>query len=73
VFIIKDSTADLILGRPWSRYVRATFINEDDKSYTCIIRSPDGRRIIRFQAALAMHERNRAYARFPENGTVEAE
>jgi hypothetical protein len=73
VFVVKDSTADLILGRPWSRYVRATFINEDDESYTCIIRSPDGRRIVRFQAAPAVHERNRAYARFPENGTVGAE
>jgi hypothetical protein len=73
VFVVKDSSTDLILGRPWSRYLRATFINEDDESYTCIIRSPDGCRIVRFQAAPAVHERNRAYARFPENGTVRAD
>jgi hypothetical protein len=73
IFVVENMTADLILGRTWARYVRAHFINEDDGSYTCIIKSPDGRRIVRFMASPAQHERNRAFARHPEEGMVGSE
>jgi Aspartyl protease len=73
IFIIENMTVDLILGRTWARHVRAHFINEDDGTYTCIIKSPDGRRIVRFTASPAQHERNRAFARHPEEGSVGTE
>jgi hypothetical protein len=56
VFIVEDTHADLILGKPWSLYVRVQYINEDDESYTCIIKSLDGRRIVHFVAAPAEHK-----------------
>jgi hypothetical protein len=58
-FIVKYSNADLILGRPWERAVRACFINEDDESYTVRIKDPDGLREAHFCAVKAEHERNR--------------
>jgi outer membrane biosynthesis protein TonB len=73
IFVVENMTADLILGRTWARHVRAHFINEDDGSYTCIIKSPDGRRIVRFTAAPAQHERNCAFARHSEEGMVGTE
>ena len=63
IFIMKDSVQDLLLGRPWEREVRAVYINEDDGSYTVNIKSPDGRRIVKFCAVSAAHERNRKLAR----------
>ena len=42
IFVVEHSNADLILGRPWERAVRANYINEDDGSYTVRIKSPDG-------------------------------
>ncbi|HEU4342387.1 MAG TPA: retropepsin-like aspartic protease [Candidatus Binatia bacterium] len=62
-FVVKHSNADLILGRPWERAVRASYINEDDGSYTVLIKSPDGLREVTFCAAKAEHERNREAAR----------
>lgn len=69
-FVVKDSTADLILGRLWSRCVRAGF---HQRGRRVLHLHPDSRRIVRFQAAPAVHERNHTYARFPGNGTVGAE
>ena len=34
IFVVEYSNADLILGRPWERAVRASYTNEDDGSYT---------------------------------------
>ena len=62
-FIVKYSNADLILGRPWERAVRACYTNEDDGSYTVRIKSPDGLREVQFCAVKAEHERNRPAAR----------
>jgi hypothetical protein len=70
VFVVEDTDNDLILGRPWEREVRAHLINEDDGSVTVVIKSKDGRRIVRFCAVKADHERNRAFARQPERGSV---
>jgi hypothetical protein len=50
VFVVEHSNADLILGRPWERAVRASFINEDDGSYTVRIKSQDGLREVQFCA-----------------------
>jgi hypothetical protein len=63
IFVVEDSVQDLLLGRPWERAVRASFINEDDGSYTVHIKSPDGRRIVKFCAVTSMHERNKEFAR----------
>lgn len=71
VFVVEHSNADLILGRPWARAVRAEFINEDDGSYTVRIKSKDGRRVVQFCAVKAEHERNREFVRNAEDGTVE--
>jgi hypothetical protein len=35
IFVVEYSNQDLLLGRPWARYVRAVFINEDNGDYTC--------------------------------------
>jgi len=70
IFIVQYCDSDIILGRPWERVVRAHYINEDDGSYTVIIKSPDGRRIVQFTAAKAEHERNREFVRNAEEGTV---
>jgi hypothetical protein len=70
VFVVDDANADLLLGRPWERLVRATFTNEEDGSYTCVIKSDDGRRIVRFCAMKADHERIREYARPPAAGLI---
>jgi len=63
VFVVEHANADLFLGRPWERFVRAEYINEEDGSLTVRIRTRDGRRIVQFCAAPAIHERNRAFAR----------
>jgi hypothetical protein len=63
IFVVKNSVQDLLLGRPWEREVRASFVNEDDGSYTVHIKSPDGRRVVQFVAATAIHERNKEFAR----------
>ena len=73
IFVVEYSNQDLLLGRPWARYVRAVFINEDNGDYTCIIKSPDGRFQAEFVAAKAEHERNRAFAKEPEEGVVGSE
>ena len=62
IFVVEDSIQDLLLGRPWERAVRASFVNEDDGSYTVLIKSLDGRRIVKFCAATASHECNREFA-----------
>jgi hypothetical protein len=63
IFVVEYSNAELILGRPWERAVRASYINEDDGSYTVRIKSQDGRREVQFCAVRGQHERNREYAR----------
>ena len=63
VFVVEESSHDLLLGRPWGKMARAMFINEDNGDYVCRIKSPDGRRIVQFVAARANHPRNRSYAR----------
>ena len=63
VFIMEESNQDLLLGCPWEWMAWATFINEDDGSYTCRIKSLDGRRIVQFTAAKADHQRNRSFVR----------
>jgi hypothetical protein len=63
IFVVEDSVQDLLLGRPWEKATRASFVNEDDGSYTVHIKSPDGRRIVKFCAVTAIHERNRQFAR----------
>jgi hypothetical protein len=73
IFVVEDSNQDLLLGRPWGRLVRAEFKNEDNGDYSCFIKSPDGRRQARFIAAKGDHERNRIYAREPEEGSIGAE
>jgi hypothetical protein len=50
---LEHSNADLILGRPWERAVRASYINEDNGSYTVRIKSPDGHREVKFCAVKA--------------------
>jgi hypothetical protein len=70
IFVVEECNQDLLLGRPWERHVRAVYINEDDGSYTVQVKSPDGRKIVRFCAAKADSERNREFARLPEEGSV---
>jgi len=65
IFVVEHAVADLLLGRPWERVVRAEFKNEDDGSYTVKIRSPDGTRMVKFCAVKADHERNREFVRDP--------
>ena len=70
VFIVEESNTDLLLGQPWNRIVRSTTINEDDGSCTIHIKSPDGRVETQFCAVKAEHERNRQFAKHPEEGAV---
>jgi len=63
IFVVRALPAGLILGRPWGRMTRAVFTNEDDGSYTVLIRSPDGMTEAKFLAAPAQHERNRDHVR----------
>ena len=70
IFVVEYCNSDLILGRPWERMVRAHYINEDDGSYTVIIKSLDGRRVIQFCAVKGDHERNREYVRHAEEEYV---
>ena len=65
IFVVEYANADLILGRPWERAVRASYVNEDDGSYTVRIKSLDGRREVQFCAVKAEHERNREFAKDP--------
>ena len=53
--------------------VRAHYINEDDGSYTVVIKSTDGRRVVQFCAVKGDHERNREYARHAEEEYVGAD
>ena len=71
--MVEYCNSDLILGRPWERSVRAQYINEDDGSYTVIIKSPDGRRVVQFCAVKGEHERNREYVRHAEEEYVRAD
>jgi hypothetical protein len=70
IFVVDDANADLLLGRPWEMAVRATYINEEDGSYSCIIKNDDGTRIVRFCAMKADHERIRMYARPQEKAAI---
>jgi hypothetical protein len=69
VFVVERCQQDLILGRPWERAARASTINEDEGHVTWVIRSQDGRRVVRFVGVQAEHERNRYHARLSERGT----
>jgi hypothetical protein len=68
IFVVRKSKNDLILGRPWAKAARAQFTNEDDGTYTVRIKSLDGRRLVKFVAVKAGHERDRQYAREPLMG-----
>jgi hypothetical protein len=72
IFVVEHANADLILGRPWGRSTRAEFKNEDDGTYVVRIKSQDGRRLVKFIAAPAEHERNREYARHAVDGVTES-
>jgi len=56
VFMVKHYSTDIILSQPWKHPVWVTFINKDDESYTCIIKSQDGCRIVKFYMMKANHE-----------------
>ena len=71
VFVVEDSNSDLMLGRPWERQARAESENRSDGSLWMTIKSWDGRRIVKFCAVKAEHERNRSYARPAEEGTID--
>jgi len=66
VFVVDECNQDLLLGWPWERAVQASMINERDGSVTWEIRSADGRRVVRFVGVTGEHERNRSYARLPD-------
>jgi predicted aspartyl protease len=66
-FVVGESRNDLMLGRPWERRARAVFTNEDNGDVTVKIKSEDGRRIVKWTAAKANDERNRAFARAAED------
>ena len=63
VFVVENVGYDLILGRPWERFVRAEHINGDDGTLRTKIKSRDGSRIVEMITAPANHERNRRFAR----------
>jgi hypothetical protein len=64
IFVVRQlGSAEVILGRPWERAVRAQKTNKDDGSFHVKIKSPDGRRIVEFVAIPAQHERNREFVR----------
>ena len=64
MFVVRQlGSAEVILGRPWERAVRAQKTNKDDGSFHVKIKSPDGRRIVEFVAVPAQHERNREFVR----------
>jgi hypothetical protein len=65
IFVVPKSKNDLLLGRPWAKAARAQLTNEDNGTYTVRIKSLDGRRVVKFVAVRADHERNRTYARDP--------
>jgi hypothetical protein len=73
IFVVNDANADLLLGRPWEMAVRATYVNEEDESYSCIIKNNDGTRIVKFCAMKADHERIRMYARPQKKAAVEGD
>ena len=66
VFVMENCGQDLLLGRPWERAVRASFSNEPDGSVLVQIKSPDGRRVVKFTGVAGDHERNRYHARLPD-------
>jgi len=63
LFVVQDAAPDLLLGRPFERATRATYINEDDGSMVVILKSQDGRREVSFVAVKGQHERNREFVR----------
>ena len=67
IFVVEHTNADLILGMPWRRSARAEATIEDNGSYMVKIKSQDGRRIVKWIAAPAEHERNREFARHVED------
>ena len=73
VFMIEYCNSDLILGRPWERVVRARFINEDDESYTMIIKNSDGSRFAKFCAVKGEHERNREFVRHSDENAIDVD
>jgi hypothetical protein len=64
LFVVRQlASAEVILGRPWERAVRAQKTNMDDGSFHIKIKSPDGRRIVEFIAVPSQHERIREFVR----------
>ena len=70
IFVVEHTNADLILGMPWRRSARAETTIEDDGSYMVKIKSQDERRIVKWIAAPAEHERNREFTRLAEDRSV---
>jgi hypothetical protein len=73
IFVVEDANSDLLLGRPWERFVQAQSDNRADGSLWICIRTPDGRRCAQFCAVKADHERNRSFAKFPDEQAVGTE
>ena len=73
IFVVDDTNANLLLGRPWEMAVRATYVNEENGSYSCIIKNDDGTHIVKFCAMKADHERIRMYARPQKKAAVEGD
>ena len=63
LFVVAHCDSDLILGRPWETTARIQYTNEDDRSYTVRLKSPDNLRMVEFVAAPSRHERDREYVR----------
>jgi len=64
LFIVRQlRSVEVILGRPWERAICAQKTNMDDGIFHVKIKSPDGRRVIKFIAVPAQHERNRKFVR----------
>ena len=70
VFIVEESSTDLLLGQPWNRITRSAVIHEDDGSCVIHIKSPDGRVAAQFCAVKPDHERNREFAKYADEGAI---
>jgi len=64
LFVVRQlGNAEVILGRPWERAVRAQKTNMNDGSFHVKIKSPDSQRVVEFTAVPAQHEWNREFVR----------
>ena len=70
IFVVEHTNSDLILGMPWRRSARLETTFDENGSYMMKIKSQDGRRVAQWIAAPGEHERNREFARDPEDRSV---